>query len=217
MNEYETIIKGMHLGVSKHLTDKHFTILWANENAFDLIGYKREEFRVKYHNKVDEYYKEDNQTFERVSNIIKEAYLKENSIYTFECPMKTKRGTTVWIQMSGMFSGEVYRGTPIIWNVFYDITESMEERQEIIRKTELLERELQKTNKMKIWTIDFLEELTGDIRSLVSVIAGMTDVAEIYSADQKTYKKCLQNIRTISKKLKKKIYDANRLFQQEVS
>ena len=50
MNEYEMIIEGMHFGVSKHLFDKHFTILWANDYAYGLTGYTKDEFYVKYRN-----------------------------------------------------------------------------------------------------------------------------------------------------------------------
>ena len=46
MNEYEMIIEGMHFGVSKHLFDKHFTILWANDYAYGLTGYTKDEFIV---------------------------------------------------------------------------------------------------------------------------------------------------------------------------
>ena len=38
------IIEGMHFGVSKHLFDKHFTILWANDYAYGLTGYTKDEF-----------------------------------------------------------------------------------------------------------------------------------------------------------------------------
>ena len=40
------IIEGMHFGVSKHLFDKHFTILWANDYAYGLTGYTKDEFYV---------------------------------------------------------------------------------------------------------------------------------------------------------------------------
>lgn len=57
MSEFDTIIEGMHFGISKHLMDKHFTILWANRYAYEMTGYTKDEFSNRYHNKIDEYYK----------------------------------------------------------------------------------------------------------------------------------------------------------------
>ena len=53
MNEYETIIEGMRFGVSKHMMDRHFTVLWANKYAYELTGNTRDGFRSRYHNETD--------------------------------------------------------------------------------------------------------------------------------------------------------------------
>ena len=215
MSEYETIIEGMHLGVSKHLMDKHYTILWANGNAYELTGYTKNEFSSRYQNKVDEYYKEDRETFNRVTRVIEESYYKQKKVYSFECPMRSKRGTVTWIQMNGIFSKETYRGVPIIWNVFFDITDTFDAKKELETARKDLDYELQKMDKMKAWMEAFLIELDYDICSLSNIITGMTDVAEIYFSDQKTCERCLKMIRESSRKLKKRIHKARSIFQEE--
>ncbi|MBC5708204.1 PAS domain S-box protein [Hungatella sp. L12] len=217
MSEFDTIIEGMHFGISKHLMDKHFTILWANRYAYEMTGYTKDEFSNRYHNKIDEYYKKDRETFDRVMKVIEDSYNRKETVCRFECPVKSKRGAVAWVQINGMFSNEKYRGIPIIWSVFYDITDTLEAQKELVQKTEKLNSELQKVDKMKQLTGEFLEELSRDVRSLVNIITGMADVAELYLTDQTTCENCLKNIRRTSSKLKKKILDARRIFHEEAS
>ena len=57
--EYDTLMNLLQVSVSKHLLDKHFTVLWANDYFYSLIGYEKSEYEALYHNHVDEYYKDD--------------------------------------------------------------------------------------------------------------------------------------------------------------
>ena len=41
--EYDTLMNLLRVSVSKHLLDEHFTMVWANEFYYDLIGWSREE------------------------------------------------------------------------------------------------------------------------------------------------------------------------------
>lgn len=54
--EYSTLMRLMGVSVSKHLMDDHFTCIWANDNFYDLIGYSKEEFESRFHNRPDEYF-----------------------------------------------------------------------------------------------------------------------------------------------------------------
>ena len=40
--EYATLMNMLHVSVSKHLLDAHFTLVWANEFYYDLIGYGKD-------------------------------------------------------------------------------------------------------------------------------------------------------------------------------
>ena len=37
--EYSTLMRLLSVSVSKHLLDEHFTLIWANDFFYDLIGY----------------------------------------------------------------------------------------------------------------------------------------------------------------------------------
>ena len=54
--EYDTLMNLLQVSVSKHLIDDHFTLVWANDFYYDLIGYSREEYEAIYHNMCDSYY-----------------------------------------------------------------------------------------------------------------------------------------------------------------
>ena len=215
MNEYEMIIEGMHFGVSKHLFDKHFTILWANDYAYGLTGYTKDEFYLKYRNRVDEYYRKDSETFDYMSSVIEGSWKKQKEGYLFECPVKPKRGKTVWLAMNGRFSGETYRGVPLIWNVFYDITDIRRSRKELEEKSELLISELQKVEQMKQWLTCFVSELNEDVHSMANIIGGLSDVAVLSLNDPKRCEACLKEITVTSRQLRKKVCGASRNFQQE--
>lgn len=57
--EYNAFMTLMNVSVSKHLFDEHFTVLWANDYFYHLIGYTKEEYVTRFHNHVDEYFKEN--------------------------------------------------------------------------------------------------------------------------------------------------------------
>ena len=54
--EYETLMRLMGVSVSKHLLDQHFTLIWANEFYYKLIGWPKKEYEERFHNRPDLYY-----------------------------------------------------------------------------------------------------------------------------------------------------------------
>ena len=57
--DYTLLMNMLHVSVSKHLLDEHFTLIWANDFYYDLIGYPQAEYEVLYHNRPDLYYAEN--------------------------------------------------------------------------------------------------------------------------------------------------------------
>ena len=55
--EYNLLMGLTGASVSKHLLDEHFTLLWANDFYYDMIGYPKEEYEALFHNKPDLYFK----------------------------------------------------------------------------------------------------------------------------------------------------------------
>ena len=50
--EYSTLMQLMGVSVSKHLLDEHYTVVWANEFYYELIGWPKEEYEATFHNPV---------------------------------------------------------------------------------------------------------------------------------------------------------------------
>lgn len=107
--EYNAFMTSMNVSVSKHLLDKHFTVLWANDYFYSLIGYEKSEYEALYHNHVDEYYKDDPDSIAHMGQVIMSAYEQKAAGYEFECPMKVKGGQTAWIRVTGRFTDEVLK------------------------------------------------------------------------------------------------------------
>ena len=58
-NEYNMLMNLSRLSVSKHLVDEHFTLVWANEYYYELIGYPKEEYERLFENRPDKFYQND--------------------------------------------------------------------------------------------------------------------------------------------------------------
>ena len=46
--EYDALMSSLRVSVSKHLLDEFYTLIWANDYYYDLIGYTKEEYEEKY-------------------------------------------------------------------------------------------------------------------------------------------------------------------------
>ena len=57
--EYTTLMNMLRVSVSKHLLNEHFSLVWANDFYYELIGYTKEEYEILYHNQCDSYYSND--------------------------------------------------------------------------------------------------------------------------------------------------------------
>lgn len=54
--EYSTLMNLLGVSVSKHKLDEHFTLIWANEFYYQLIGWSKDEYEATFHNQCDVYY-----------------------------------------------------------------------------------------------------------------------------------------------------------------
>ena len=116
--EYNAFMTLMNVSVSKHLFDEHFTVLWANDYFYQLIGYTKDEYEASFHNHVDEYFKNDPDAVALMGEIITKAYQQQEPGYEFECPMQVKSGKTTWMKLIAGLSkpekGEIfYEGHPL--------------------------------------------------------------------------------------------------------
>lgn len=199
--EYNAFMTLMNVSVSKHLFDEHFTVLWANDYFYKLIGYTKEEYTNIFHNHVDEYYKDDPESLKKMGGIIMDAFQKQEPGYEFECPMRVKGGDTAWIRVTGRFTDEVFEGIPVIYTIYTDITKLKELQQQTERQSQQLAAALEMAEKANRAKSDFLSQMSHDIRTPMNAIIGMTNIASMHPNEPQKIQDCLKKIALSSQHL----------------
>lgn len=199
--EYNAFMTAMNVSVSKHLFDEHFTVLWANDYFYKLIGYEKAEYEALYHNHVDEYYSDDPQSVALMAEVIMDAYKKQEQGYEFECPMRIKGGKTSWIRVTGRFTDEFFDGVPVIYTIYTDITRLKEMQQQLETQSEQLSEALEMAERANRAKSDFLSQMSHDIRTPMNAIIGMTNIAAMHTEDELKVKDCLKKITLSSQHL----------------
>lgn len=128
--EYNTLMSSLHVSVSKHLLDEHFTVIWANDFYYEKIGYSKEEYERLFHNHVDEYFRNAPTFFNQIASAVTTALQKGEQRYETVCRMPLKGGSTMWIHIVGTFTNERINGLPVVYSVFTDVTDLVQTQME---------------------------------------------------------------------------------------
>ena len=192
--EYNAFMTLMNVSVSKHLFDEHFTVLWANDYFYQLIGYTKDEYEASFHNHVDEYFKNDPDAVALMGEIITKAYQQQEPGYEFECPMQVKSGKTTWIRVTGRFTDEIFEGIPVIYTIYTDITDLKAMQRKLSEALKMAES----ANRAKS---NFLSQMSHDIRTPMNAIIGMTEIAAMHINDPTKTQDCLKKIALSSQHL----------------
>lgn len=120
--EYSMFMSLMNVSVGKHLMDEHYTVIWANDCFYQLIGYTREECTKIFHNQVDLFFQDHPDVMTQIRATISDAFLRGDKGYEYECRLPAKDGR-LWIRVTGRFTDEVLNGKPVVYTVFTDITD----------------------------------------------------------------------------------------------
>lgn len=199
--EYNLFMSLMHVSVSKHLFDEHFTVLWANSYFYELIGYSKDEYERRFHNHVDEYYSQDPEAVAEMARVIVGAYERKEYGYEFECPMPVNGGRTAWIRVTGRFTDEVVDGIPVIYTLYTDITDLKNMQLELEYRSKELREALELAERANRAKSDFLSRMSHDIRTPMNAIVGMTEIAGNHLDDKEKVNDCLKKIDLSSKHL----------------
>ena len=134
--EYTTLMDMLHVSVSKHLLDDHFTLIWANDCYYDLIGYSKEEYEATYHNHCDDYYINDllnihdEEAFNKIGEVVSSCLQEGKNGYSLPTRMRCKNGEYIWVRMAGTFTQEYIDGCQVSYTVMTDINDIMRMRME---------------------------------------------------------------------------------------
>lgn len=129
-NEQEMLMQAMRVSVSRHLVDEHFTVVWANDFYYELIGYSREEYEAAFHNHCDEYFRTNEDSWEKIHNKIREMYAAGKTSYELFVPLKIPNGSTSWVKMTGFFTDEYIDGKRLAYTTMVEVTDLMQIQQE---------------------------------------------------------------------------------------
>lgn len=128
--EYNTLMRLLGVSVSKHLLDEHFTVVWANDFYYQLIGWPKEEYEEMFHNRPDLYYKEDQEEWRQLTETVTDAVAKKKSGYKMISRIRRKNGEFIWVQFSTQFAEEYIDGYQVAYTVFTNIDDLMRMQRE---------------------------------------------------------------------------------------
>lgn len=119
--EYSILMRLLGVSVSKHLLDEHFTLIWANEFYYQLIGWPKEEYEAAFHNRPDLYYQNDPEEWKQLSEAVSGALETEQSGYKLVSRFRKKSGELIWVQFATQFSDEYVDGYRVAYSVLTNI------------------------------------------------------------------------------------------------
>ena len=132
--EYDTLMNMLHVSVSKHLLDDHFTLIWANDFYYELIGYSRAEYEAVYHNQCDTYYINeelgihDEKLWNQLGEEVVKAFESGTGGYSVISRIRRKNGDYIWVQMQATFIDEYIDGRQVSYTAMTDITDIIQMR-----------------------------------------------------------------------------------------
>lgn len=121
-NEYDLLMDSMCVSVSKHLLDEHFTLVWANQYYYELIGYPIDEYVATFHNQCDRYFERNVQDWMTIVDTVKEAILNQQPRYECIARMRNKSGEMMWIRVVGNITQEFIGGIQVSYTVMTNVS-----------------------------------------------------------------------------------------------
>ena len=125
-NELEMMMQVMKVSVSKHKVDEHFTVVWANDFYYQLIGYPKPEYEDRFHNHCDEYFMDNPETWDILCNKIDNMCAAGEDSFGAYLPMKLPDGSSRWVKLVGFFTNEYQDGKQLAYTTMIDVTELLQ-------------------------------------------------------------------------------------------
>lgn len=129
-NEQEMLMRAMKVSVSRHLVDEHFTVLWANDFYYELIGYSKLEYEALFHNHCDEYFLHNQGSWSAIHDKISQMSEAGEKSYEVFIPLKIPDGSTCWVKMVGFFTDICQDGKQLAYTTMVDVTDMIQIQQE---------------------------------------------------------------------------------------
>lgn len=128
--EYHTLMRLLGVSVSKHLLDEHFTLIWANEFYYKLIGWPKDEYEAAFHNRPDLYYKDNKEEWEKLAQTVYRAISSGQDGYRLLSKIRRKDGESVWVQFNTQFADEYINGYQVAYSVLSNVDDLVQMQKE---------------------------------------------------------------------------------------
>ncbi len=119
--EYYALMRILGVSVSKHLLDEHYTLIWANDYYYRLIGWPKEEYEATFHNRPDLYYANHQKEWNELAAAVTNTIRNKQSGYNLVTTMPRKNGSHIWVNISNVFADEYVDGYQVSYTVITDI------------------------------------------------------------------------------------------------
>ncbi|MBS5603625.1 MAG: response regulator [Enterocloster asparagiformis] len=128
--EYNTLMHLLGVSVSKHLLDEHFTLIWANEFYYELIGWPKDEYEAVFHNRPDLYYRDEPEEWQKLSDTVLQALAAGQEGYRLLSRIRRKNGDYVWVQFSARFADEYIDGCQVAYSALTNVDDLVKMQRE---------------------------------------------------------------------------------------
>lgn len=129
-NELEMMMQAMKVSVSKHKVDEHFSLVWANEFYYQLIGYTKPEYEARFHDHCDEYFMDNLETWDILCNKVDSMYSAGEDSFEAYLPLKLPGGSSRWVKLVDFFTNEYQDGKQLAYTTMIDVTELLQAQQD---------------------------------------------------------------------------------------
>lgn len=126
--EYSLLMSTLGVSVSKHLLDEHYTVIWANDYYYELIGYSKEEYESTYHNQCNLYFVGYETYWNQIVEKVEAAFKNGDQGYEVFVQMPRKGGALIWTKIVAKFTDEFYNGYRVSYSVITNVDDIMQMR-----------------------------------------------------------------------------------------
>lgn len=121
--EYSMLMNLSRLSVSKHLLDEHFTLIWANDYYYEMIGYPKKEYERLFQNRPDKFFEDTPEEWRQLVAKVTTTFAANEPGYQIIIRIRHKSGRMIWVKLSATYTDEVVNGHRVSYTVMTDISE----------------------------------------------------------------------------------------------